>query len=115
MYFYQTPEYHRAIVDVEDTDILKSLRYVRQSGERLIYRVRFPNQPCQYEDELILTLDREMRLSVRDIRTWADDGQIETKIVSVEKLTRNLPYMGSYDKAISLRFLACAQGFVEAE
>lgn len=94
--------------NLENVDFLSNLLYVRKTlNGRLIYQVRKPNSPIEYEDSLIISLNTEGGLVVYAKREHMD-GIVEVEVVGVEYLTQKFPYMGSYDKFVSSCFLSCA-------
>lgn len=93
--------------NIDNSDYLANLRYVRNEKTRLIYEIRFPNAP---EDSIILVLKDNGKLRIHNNRQYAD-GEIQVTQATVTDLVQNFPYMGVYDKFVSSCFLACAREF----
>ena len=97
--------------NIDNPKFLASLRYVRAENNRIIYVVRFPNAPMEYEDSIILVLQDDGKLRIHNNRQYTD-GEIQVSPATITDLVQNFPYMGVYDKFVSSCFLACAREFV---
>ena len=95
--------------DLENTEFLKTLPYVRCENSRLIYVIRFPNSPSDYEDSIILIL-KNGKLLIHANRQY-DNGFTKVNPITVEEFVGNFPFMGSYDKFVTSCFMSCAQEF----
>ena len=109
-YFYQQVKSELGFDygNLENIDFLSNLSYVRRtSNGRLIYQVRFPNAPVEYEDSLILSLNKEGGLTTYKRRDH-QDGFIEVEVSDIDWLIKNYFYMGSYCKFVASCFLCCS-------
>lgn len=101
--------------NLSNPSFLSNLKYVRQTNNgRLIYQVRFPNSPIDYEDSLILSL-KDGGLIIYKRRDFLEGntlvgGQVE--VSDVTWLVEKFPFMGSYDKFVASCFLSSALYFI---
>jgi len=96
--------------NIDNPEFLASLHYVRNENSRLIYEIRFPNAPIDYQDSLILSL-KDGKLNIYDKREF-HNGVIKVTPVTVNDLVQSFLCMGVYDKFVASCFISCAK-FIE--
>jgi hypothetical protein len=94
--------------DMGNECFLTSLPYVKQTGNRIIYEIRFPNQPINQNNSIFLCL-KKRKLKVTKVTEFYNDQGENSKVhtdIDFLYLLENLTQISDYDKFVAMVFLS---------